>query len=133
MDPQYHLSAKRLYALMGDRLQDFPPHVIDHVERRLEAFETARNNRNRVSHLRLVPDRVGMGIGYAHRQRMAEAAVPIRTLQRLSSVFEILYSLHTARMIGQPDTGFDDFLIEELLRSGRDLLCSSLDDPWGRA
>ena len=33
--------AKRLYALLGDKMHDFPPHFIEHLERRLEEFETS--------------------------------------------------------------------------------------------
>jgi len=56
MDSHYPLSAKRLYALMGDRMIDFPPYFIERLERRLEAFETSRTNEHRVMHLRVVPE-----------------------------------------------------------------------------
>jgi len=133
---QYPLSAKRLYALMGDRMLDFPPHFIERLERRLEAFETSRNDKHRVVHLRVVPD-VGPDaplIGntpHADLQRTAQVAVPIRTLQGLASIFEILHSVHLGRQDGQPDSGLSDHLVEGLIVSGRALVRSSADAMWG--
>ena len=135
-ESQYPLSAKRLYALMGDRMLDFPPHFIERLERRLEAFETSRNDKHRVVHLRVVPD-VGPDaplIGntpQADLQRTAQVAVPIRTLQGLASIFEILHSVHLGRQDGQPDSGLSDHLVEGLIVSGRALVRSSADAMWG--
>lgn len=135
-ESQYPLSAKRLYALMGDRMLDFPPHFIERLERRLEAFETSRTSEHRVVHLRVVPD-VGPDaplIGnrpHADLQRTAQVAVPIRTLQGLASIFEILHSVHLGRQDGQPDSGLSDHLVEGLIVSGRALVRTSADAMWG--
>ena len=138
MDSHYPLSAKRLYALMGDRMIDFPPYFIERLERRLEAFETSRTNEHRVMHLRVVPepaaDASKEGSG-CHRepQRTADVAVPIRTLQALASIFEVLHSGHVGRQQGQPDNGFGEYLVEGLIISGRELVRSSADATWSRS
>ena len=139
MEPQFPLSAKRLYALMGDRMHDFPPHFIERLERRLEEFETSRSHPHGVPHLRLVPDEVpdaSCWAGTCHHavpQRLAHVAVPIRSLQGLASIFEILHSVHLGRQDGQPDGGLSDHLVEGLIVSGRELLRSSADAQWGHA
>lgn len=130
MDSHYPLSAKRLYALMGDRMIDFPPHFIERLERRLEEFETSRTNAHRVMHLRVVrgtePDVPLTPCGCAEEpQRKADVAVPIRTLQALASIFEALHSLHMRQQDGQQDNGLGRFLIEELIVCGRELVLSS--------
>lgn len=137
MESQYPLSAKRLYALMGERMQDFPPHFIERLERRLEAFETSRTNEHRVMHLRLLPDadadaeahRVGEGC-HAALKGTARVAVSIRTLQALASIFEILHAMHLGRQDVQSDSGFNNSLVEGLIISGRDLVRSSADAMW---
>lgn len=55
MDAQYPLSANRLYALMGDNMLDFPPHFIERLERRLEAFETSAANAHVALHPQAAP------------------------------------------------------------------------------
>ncbi|MBD7954714.1 hypothetical protein H9654_10940 [Stenotrophomonas sp. Sa5BUN4] len=130
MDPHYPLSAERLYALMGDRMIDFPPHFIERLERRLEEFETSRTNARRVMHLRVVRDtEPGVPLtacGCAGEpQREADVAVSIRTLQALASIFEVLHSLHMRQQDGQQDSGLGRFLIEELSVCGRELVRSS--------
>lgn len=136
MDPKHPLSAKRLYALMGDKMHDFPPYFIERLERKLEEFETSRGNENRVSHLRVVPDGghdaplTGSGC-HADLPRMDHVAVSRGTLQGLASIFEILHSVHLGRVEGQPDGGLSDHLVEGLIVSGRALVRSSADASWG--
>ena len=135
MESQYPLSAKRLYALMGDRMQDFPPHFIERLERRLEAFETSRTNQHRVMHLRLLPrtypDAPLTGGGcHPDLKGTAQVAVPIRTLQALASIFEVMHAVHVSRQDVQSDAGFGTFMIEELIVSGRELVRSSGDAMW---
>ena len=138
MESQYPLSAKRLYALMGDRMQDFPPHFIERLERRLEAFETSRSNQHRVMHLRLLSsaesDAPLTGEGcHPDLKGTAQVAVPIRTLQALASIFEVLHAVHVSRHEVQLDAGFGGFMIEELIVSGRELVRSTGDAMWGPA
>ena len=99
MDSHYPLSAKRLYALMGDKMLDFPPQFVERLERRLEAFETSRTNKHVVVPLRLVSniqnDAAPTDVdGGEEPQRVALVAVPIRNLQALASILEILHSVH---------------------------------------
>ncbi|MBJ7515331.1 MAG: hypothetical protein JHC82_03480 [Stenotrophomonas sp.] len=135
MESHYPLSAKRLYALMGERMQDFPPHFIERLERRLEAFETSRTNQHRVMHLRLLKrtssDSPQAGGGFhPDLKGTAQVAVPIRTLQALASIFEVLHSVHLNCQEVQSDAGFGNFMIEELIVSGRELVRSSGDAMW---
>ena len=135
MESHYPLSAKRLYALMGERMQDFPPHFIERLERRLEEFETSRTNQHRVMHLRLLSsaqsDAPLTGEGcHPDLKGTAQVAVPIRTLQALASIFEVLHSVHLICQEVQSDAGFGSFMIEELIISGRELVRSSGDAMW---
>ena len=135
MESHYPLSAKRLYALMGDRMQDFPPHFIERLERRLEEFETSRTNQHRVMHLRLLPQAASdaplTGEGcHPDLKGIAQVAVPIRTLQALASIFEVLHAVHVSRQDVPSDAGFGNFMIEELIVSGRELVRSSVDAMW---
>ena len=135
MDPHYPLSAKRLYALMGERMQDFPPHFIERLERRLEEFETSRSNQHRVMHLRLLSgeaadaSRTGTGC-HPDLKGTAHVAVSIRTLQALASIFEVLHAVHLGQQETAPQPGFHGFMIEELIVSGRELVRSSADAMW---
>ena len=135
MESHYPLSAKRLYALMGERMQDFPPHLIERLERRLEAFETSRTNQHRVMHLRLLSrtysDAPLASEGFhPDLKGTAQVAVSIRTLQALASIFEVLHAVHVSRQDVQSDAGFGNFMIEELIVSGRELVRSSGDAMW---
>jgi len=137
MDPHYPLSAKRLYALMGDRMIDFPPHFIERLERRLEEFETSRTNAHRVMHLCMVRDtEPGVPLTACgcptEPQRKADMAVSIRTLQALAFIFEVLHSVHMKQQDGPQDNGLGRFLIEELSASGRELVRTSADAMWGQ-
>ncbi|MDY1034258.1 hypothetical protein [Stenotrophomonas sp. CFBP8980] len=55
-ESQHPRSAKRLYALMGDKTHDFPPHFIERLERRLEEFETSLTSAHVVLHPQADPD-----------------------------------------------------------------------------
>lgn len=136
MNPQHPLSAERLYALMGDKMHDFPPYFIDMLERKLEEYDRSRSNNDREVHLRLVPE-VGndaplVGVDcYADLKRSAKVAVPIQTLHGLASIFEILHSMHLGRHDGDPEGGVTDHLVEGLIVSGRALVKASIDAMWG--
>ncbi|MBD8644196.1 hypothetical protein IFT63_11435 [Stenotrophomonas sp. CFBP 13724] len=135
MDSHYPLSAKRLYALMGDKMLDFPPQFVERLERRLEAFETSRTNKHVVVPLRLVSDiqddaAPTDGDGGEEPQRAALVAVPIRNLQALASILEILHSVHLGKQDVQSEGGFSSLMVEGLIVSGRDLVRSSADAMW---
>ena len=55
MDTDYPLSAKRLYALIGAKISEFPPYFIERLERKLEASEQSRTRSAEVVYLHLVP------------------------------------------------------------------------------
>ncbi len=135
MEPHSPLAAKRLYALMGDKMLDFPPHFIERLERRLEAFETSRTHKHVVVPLRLVSDidceAAGTGDDCPEEpQRAALIAVPIRTLQALASIFEILHAAHLGNQDVQSEGCFTSLMMEGLILSGRDLVRSSADTMW---
>jgi len=135
MESHYPLAAKRLYALMGDKMLDFPPHFIERLERRLEAFETSRTNKHVVVPLRLVSDieAEAAPTGSEHPeepQRAALIAVPIRTLQALASIFEILHAVHLGNQDVQSEGCVTSLMVEGLILTGRDLVRSSADAMW---
>ena len=137
MESHYPLAAKRLYALMGDKMLDFPPHFIERLERRLEAFETSRTNKHVVVPLRLVSEIESDATstrsdGPEEPQRAALVAVPVRNLQALASIFEILHAVHVGKQDVQSEGGFSSLMVEGLILSGRDLVRSSADAMWSQ-
>lgn len=137
MESHYPLAAKRLYALMGDKMLDFPPYFIERLERRLEAFETSRSNKHVVVPLRLISDidceAVATPEGSpAEPQRAALIAVPVRTLQALASIFEILHAVHLGKQDVQSEGCVTSLMVEGLILSGRDLVRSSADAMWSQ-
>ncbi|MDR6093526.1 hypothetical protein [Stenotrophomonas sp. SORGH_AS_0321] len=137
MKSHYPLAAKRLYALMGDKMLDFPPHFIERLERRLEAFETSRSNKHVVVPLRLISDidceaAATAEDSPAEPQRAALIAVPVRTLQALASIFEILHAVHLGKQDVQSEGCVTSLMVEGLILSGRDLVRSSADAMWSQ-
>jgi hypothetical protein len=135
MESHYPLAAKRLYALLGDKMLDFPPHFIERLERRLEAFETSRTNKHVVVPLRLVSDVDAEAAptgsdGPEEPQRAALVAVPLRTLQALASIFEVLHAVHLGKQDVQSEGCVTSLMVEGLILSGRDLVRSSADAMW---
>ena len=135
MESHYPLAAKRLYALMGDKMLDFPPHFIERLERRLEAFETSRTHKHLVVPLRLVSDIEDDAAptgddGGEEPQRAALVAVPLRTLQALASIFEVLHAVHLGKQDVQSEGCVTSLMVEGLILSGRDLVRSSADAMW---
>jgi hypothetical protein len=135
MESHYPLAAKRLYALMGDKMLDFPPHFIERLERRLEAFETSRTNKHVVVPLRLVSDVDAEAAptgsdGPEEPQRAALVAVPLRTLQALASIFEVLHAVHLGKQDVQSEGCVTRLMVEGLILSGRDLVRSSAEAMW---
>lgn len=137
MESHYPLAAKRLYALMGDKMLDFPPYFIERLERRLEAFETSRSNKHVVVPLRLISEIDCEAVATpedspAEPQRAALIAVPVRTLQALASIFEILHAVHLGKQDVQSEGCVTSLMVEGLILSGRDLVRSSADAMWSQ-
>lgn len=136
MESQYPLAAKRLYALMGDKMLDFPPYFIERLERRLEAFETSRSTKHVVVPLRLISDidceAAAADDSPEEPQRAALIAVPVRTLQALASIFEILHAVHLCKQDVQSGGCVTSLMVEGLILSGRDLVRSSADAMWSQ-
>lgn len=135
MEPQNPLSAKRLHALIGDKIHEFPPYFIERLEKRLEEFETSRESSSGVVHLHLVPDvsndapMLGKD-SYADLKRHSKVAVPIATLQGIGAILEILHSVQVGRQDGGTQAVLSDHLVEGLITSGRALVKSSMESMW---
>ncbi|MBD8644092.1 hypothetical protein IFT63_10895 [Stenotrophomonas sp. CFBP 13724] len=133
MESQNPLSAKRLHALIGDKIHEFPPYFIERLERKLEEFEASRENPAGVVHLHLVPDlpndaRVFDLDSYADRHR--KVAMPIATLQGIGAILEILHSVQVGRQEGGTQAVLSDHLVEGLITAGRALVDSSIESMW---
>ena len=133
MESQNPLSAKRLHALTGDKIHEFPPYFIERLERKLEEFEASRENPAGVVHLHLVPDlpndaRVFDLDSYADRHR--KVAMPIATLQGIGAILEILHSVQVGRQEGGTQAVLSDHLVEGLITAGRALVDSSIESMW---
>ncbi|MDY1033408.1 hypothetical protein [Stenotrophomonas sp. CFBP8980] len=130
MESQNPLSAKRLHALIGDKIHEFPPYFIERLERKLEEFEASRENPAGVVHLHLVPDlpndaRVFDLDSYADRH--SKVAVPSATLQGISAILEILHTVQVGRQDGGMHAVLSDHLVEGLITAGRALVNSSIE------
>ena len=130
MESQNPLSAKRLHALIGDKIHEFPSYFIERLERKLEEFEASRENPAGVVHLHLVPDlpndaRVFDLDSYADRHR--KVAMPIATLQGIGAILEILHSVQVGRQEGGTQAVLSDHLVEGLITAGRALVNSSIE------
>jgi len=133
MESQNPLSAKRLHALIGDKIHEFPPYFIERLERKLEEFDASRENPAGVVHLHLVPDlpndaRVFDLDSYADRHR--KVAMPIATLQGIGAILEILHSVQVGRQEGGTQAVLSDHLVEGLITAGRALVDSSIESMW---
>ncbi|WP_312681775.1 hypothetical protein [Stenotrophomonas chelatiphaga] len=136
METNYPLSAKRLYALIGDRISEFPPYFIERLEHRLEETEQLRARSEHTVNLRLVPD-VGSDApllgpdSHAEVKRHGKVGVPIRTLQALGSVLEILHAVHVAKPQVHPEAQITGRMVEGLIVCGREMVKSSMAEMWG--
>jgi len=63
-------------------------------------------------------------------QRAALVAVPLRTLQALASIFEVLHAVHLGKQDVQSEGCVTSLMVEGLILSGRDLVRSSADAMW---
>ena len=136
METNYPLSAQRLYALIGDRISEFPPRFLERLEHRLEESEQLRARSECTFNLRLVPD-VGSDApllgpdSHAELKREGKVGVPIRTLQALGSILEILHAAHVAKPEVHPEAAITGQMVEGLIVCGREMVTSSMAEMWG--
>lgn len=135
MDPKHPLSARRLYALLGEKMHDLPPHFIERLERRLEAYETSRESGDNVVHLHMVSDTtVDVPCGSpdcpAGAACGASVAVPMRTLQGLAVLFELLHAAHLSRMGATTEGGIAERHVGGLILTGQALLSATTQAAW---
>ncbi|MBD8643476.1 hypothetical protein IFT63_07710 [Stenotrophomonas sp. CFBP 13724] len=129
MDTDYPLSAKRLYALIGEKISEFPPYFIERLEQKLEESEQSRTRSAEVVHLRLVPPvrkdaplrSLGDGVE-PYPQR--DATSHLRILQAVAVVLEILHAVHATRPEDHPEARTTDDTVEGLIICGREMIRS---------
>ena len=126
MESKHPLSAKRLYALIGDKMHDFPPYFVERLERSLEEMERQRLSSARVVRLKKEP----VPNAPCHP---ANIVVPVSTLQALDYVLEILLTHHLGRVDDNTPGTVTDHMVEGLIVAGRELLRSSGDTAWSEA
>lgn len=127
METTHPPDAQRLYALLGERMYQFPPRIIRQLEHTLEAYERERLATVRVPHLQLVGDvRAPPPLSDADRladmQRRSQVPVSPGILQGLASIFEILHAVQLARHEGDHEGVLSEHLVEGLIVSGRALM-----------
>lgn len=130
MDTDYPLSAKRLYALIGEKISEFPPYFIERLEQKLEESEQSRTRSAEVVHLRLVPSgrkdaplrSLGDGVE-PYPQR--DATSHLRTLQAVAVVLEILHAVHVSRHEDHPEATITEEMVEGLIICGREMIRSA--------
>lgn len=135
MESQNPLSAKRLHALIGDKIHEFPPYFIERLEKKLEEFEASREKSTGGVQLRLVSDVSNdapmLGIdSYADLKRHSKVAMPIATLQGIGAILEILHLVQVGRQEGGTQAVLSDHLVEGLITAGRALVESSIESMW---
>lgn len=131
--PNAPYSAVRLHALLGDAMHDLPRHFIEKLER----IERALGRTEDPSHLSLVTD-VAQGVSAACASAADEpelrtmVAVPVRTLQGLDAIMEILHAVHLGQHDGDREAVLSEHLVEGLIVSGRALVRASADQAATR-
>lgn len=130
METNYPLSAKRLYALIGEKFSEYPPYFIERLEQMLEASEQSRTRSAQVVHLRLVPTvsndapLLALNDGVeSNRQR--EATSHVRILQAVAVVLEILHAVHVSRPEDHPKARITEEMVEGLIICGREMIKSA--------
>jgi hypothetical protein len=130
METNYPLSAKRLYALIGDRISEFPPYFIERLEHRLEESALLRARSaccDSVVSLRRSPDVASE----AGRRRQGEVGVPLHSLHALGSILETLHAVHVARPEAHPVAGITAQMVEGLIVCGREIVKASIAETGG--
>ena len=138
METTTPLSAKRLHALMGDKMHELPAHFIEQLEQKLRDYGDFSDARRRAVHLQLVPDITADapllgGDHHADLKRHSKVAVPIRTLQGLAAILEILHSVEVGKQEGGAGVVAGAHLVEGLIVSARAMVKASADAMWGPA
>ncbi|PKH70072.1 hypothetical protein CXF96_16510 [Stenotrophomonas sp. Betaine-02u-21] len=129
MDTDYPLSAKRLYALIGEKISEFPPYFIERLERKLEASEQSRTRSAEVVYLHLVPPvrkdaPLRSPDDGVEPNPLRDATAHVRTLQAVAVVLEILDAVHATRPEDHPEARITDDAVEGLIICGREMIKS---------
>ena len=129
MDTDYPLSAKRLYALIGEKISEFPPYFIERLERKLEASEQSRTRSAEVVYLHLVPPLrkdapLRSPDDGVEPNPLRDATAHVRTLQAVAVVLEILDAVHATRPEDHPEARITDDAVEGLIICGREMIKS---------
>ena len=129
MEPNYPRSARPLYALIGEKISEFPPYFIERLEQTLDASEQSRTRSAQVVHLRLVPTvrndapLLALNDGVESNRRR-ETTAHVRTLQAVAVVTEILHAVHVSRPEDHPKARITEEMVEGLIICGREMIRS---------
>lgn len=129
MDTDYPLSAKRLYALIGEKISEFPPYFIERLEQKLEASGQSRTRSAEVVYLHLVPPvrkdaPLRSPDDGVEPNPLRDATAHVRTLQAVAVVLEILHAVHATRSEDHPEARITDDAVEGLIICGREMIKS---------
>ena len=135
MDTKHPLSAKRLHALMGDKIHDFPPYFVEQLEPKLEEMEQQRPRPCRVVQLRPVKGVNDQGTAPAHDgvaslTHIESVAIPVTTLRALAYTLDILHTAHLFRQDHISVGMVSEQMVEGLIISGREMLKSYAGATW---
>ena len=113
----------RMTALLGDHIHTLPPYLVERLERCLAHWEQEQPARVRATHLALVPDlRANRPERFDELERSGNVAVPLRVLEAVDAVLEILHAEHIARRDGDTASLLGEHLVEGLLVAGREMI-----------
>jgi hypothetical protein len=135
MDPKHPLSARRLYALLGEKMHDLPPYFIERLEQRLEEYDATRDRSANVVQLHMVSDTT-VDVPCASRNCPAgsacgaSVAVPMRTLHGLAVLFDLLHAAHLSRLGATPEGGISEQHVGGLILTGQALLSATTQAQW---
>jgi hypothetical protein len=138
MDTKHPLSAKRLHALMGDKIHDIPPYFVEQLERKLEEMEQQRAQPSRVVRLRPVKavndQRTASNHdGTASLPHVESVAIPVTTLRALAYTLDILHTAHLFRQDHVSVGMVSEQMVEGLIISGQEMLKGYVAATWADA
>jgi hypothetical protein len=127
----------RLNALIGDAVLDIPAHLVERLEKTLEAQGMQDPTPTLLAHLTLMHhgesadgtlwEEQGLGPG-----RCGDLAIASRSLQALHGVLQILHAAQRTRRHAGPEQQLGDHLEEALYFAGRQLAQTASDALHGR-
>jgi len=127
----------RLHSLIGDAMLDLPSHLVERLERTLEAHGMNDPTPALIAHLTLMhhgesTDGTRWETLGLSAVRCAELALASRSLHGLHGVLQILHAAHLTRLHAGPEQQLGDHLEDALFHAGRQLAETAADALHGR-